>query len=495
MNIFITICFIIILKIRCDDYEKILLVYDSNNYYIPLKLSQNTGSEYYIFSNLLPINFFPSSKCSICKSYHVDINDKSYSFIKNNVSVPYYSLIYSGDLYTSNLTLGKQTKSLKFIAFDSISYAKSYNGKGRFSLSFLNYFFNTNKKIFALSLKRNSGELDLGGYNTDKIKNISNLSIFNITKTNYNDTDKFQNLWYINFNHIQINGKNIENNNNKFKLTLDISTSNFHIPRDFFFNNAHLIFSQDSKCQVQQEGYFLCICHSDYEEKFGNFKFMDEKNNIIEVKVTDYISFDESDTGNYCYVSIEINYESDLFILGKYVMNNYYTIFDIDNSQLKIYPDGIGNNSFDQKDIVLFLFSLCIAGILFFSCYIIYKRFFTRNPNEELNEEMVQENQQEEGNVNEGEMQQQHDENDINENNDNNNNHENENDNNYGNEENLENEKIILKEDNIYENNNDIYNENKEDNMNNGNISNNINNFNNNSNDNCINDFRNSSGK
>ena len=487
MNIFITICFIIILKIRCDDYEKILLVYESNNYYIPVKLSYNTGSEYYIFSNILPINFFPSSKCSICKSYHIDINDKSYSFIKNNVSVPYYSLIYSGDLYTSNVTLGKQTNSLKFIAFDSISYAKSYIGKGRFSLSFLNYFFNTTKKIFALSLKRNGGELDLGGYNTDKIKNISNLSIFNITKTNYNDTDEYKNLWYINFNHIQINGKNIENNNNKFKLTLDISTNNFHIPRDFFFNNAHLIFSPDSKCQVQQEGYFLCICNVDYEDKFGNFKFMDEKNNIIEVKVSDYIVFDESETGHYCYVSIDINYESDLFIAGKYVMNNYYTIFDVDNSQLKIYPDGNGSGSFDQKDIVIFLFSLCIIGILIFSCYIIYKRFFTRNLNEEFNEEMVQENQQEEGNANGGEMQQQHDNNENNDNDNNNNN-----DHNYDNEGNLDNEKIILKEDNTYENNNDIYNENKEDEINNGNISN-KNNYNNN--DNCINDIRNSSEK
>jgi len=490
MNIIKIFLLIIILKIRCDDdYEKISLVYESNNYYIPVKLSQNDDFEYYIFTNLLPINFFPSSKCSICKSYHIDINDyKSYSFIKNNVSIPYYSLIYSGDLYSSNLTLGKQTKSLKFIAFDSISYAKSYNGKGRFSLSFLNYFFNTTKKIFALSFKAYGGELDLGGYNTNKIKNISNLSVFNVTKTNYNKTDEYQNLWYINFHQIQINGKNIENKKNKFKLTLDVSTNNFHIPRDFFFNNAHLIFSPDSKCQVQQEGYFLCICNSDYEEKFGNFKFMDEKNNIIEVKVTDYIGFDESDTGNYCYVSIEINYESDLFIIGKYVMNNYYTIFDIDNSQLKIYPDGIGSSSFDQKDIVLFLFSICIGGILFFSCYIIYKRFFTRNPNEELNEEIVEENQQEEANANGGEIQQ-HDENDNNDNNENNN------DNYYGNEGNLDNEKIILKEDNIYENNNDICNEDKEDDMNNGNISNNINNFNNNSNDNCINDIRNSNEK
>jgi hypothetical protein len=486
MNIFNIFWFIIILKIRCDDYEKILLVYESNNYYIPVKLSQNTGSEYYIFSNILPINFFPSSKCSICKSYQIDINDKSYSFIKNNVSVPYYSLIYSGDLYKSNVTLGKQINSLKFIAFDSISYTKSYIGKGRFSLSFLNYFFNTTKKIFALSLKKNGGELDLGGYNTDKIKNISNLSIFNIAKTNYNDIYEYQNYWYIDFNHIQINGKNIQNNDNKFKLTLDISTNNFHIPKDFFFNNAHLIFSPDSKCQVQPEGYFLCICNSDYKKKFGNFQFTDENNNTLDVKVTDYIGFDDSETGNYCYVSIEINYESDLFIAGKYVMNNYYTIFDIDNSQLKIYPDGSRNFTFEQISVIIFLFLLCIAGLIFICCYIIYHKFCKRNQNAELNENLVQDNQQEEGNVNEEEMNQQQDidgniENNYNNNNGNNDDNE---------EENLDNEKKVLSEYNIYDNNNNIYNGNEEGYS--GYSNNNIDNINYNVIDNCINDIRNS---
>ncbi len=487
MNIIAIICFIIISRIACDDYEKISLVYESNNYYIPVKLSKNTNSEYYIFSNLLPINFFPSSKCSICKSYHIDEkDDKSYSFIKNNVSVPYYSLNFSGDLYSSNLTLGSQTKSFEFIAFDSITNVQRYSGKGRFSLSFLNYSFNTKKKVFALSLGRDSGELDLGGYNTNKIKNISNLNVFNVVKTNYSDSREYENLWYINFNKLSINGNKIDNHNNNFKLTLDVSTNNFHIPKDFFFSNAHLIFSPDSKCQVQPEGNFLCICNSDYKKKFGNFQFTDENNNTLEVKVTDYIGFDDSDTRNYCFVSIEINYESDLFVAGKYVMNNFYTIFDIDNSQLKIYPDGSGNFTFEQISAIIFLFSLCIGGLMFVCCYIIYHKFCKRNRNNELNENLVEENPHEEGNANEEEMNQQQN---INENIENNENNSNAND--HDNEENLDNEKIVLREDNIYDNNNNDYNG-IEDNYNENN-NNYINNSNYNSTDNCINDIRNSS--
>ena len=481
MNIIIIICFIIISRISCDEYEKISLVYESNNYYIPVKISQNTNSEYYILSNLLSINFFPSSKCSICKSYHIDESDTSYSLIKNNVSVSYYSLNFSGDLYESNLTLGTQTKLFNFIAFDSITNVQRYSGKGRFSLSFLNYYFNTKKKIFALSLGRDSGELDLGGYNENKIQNISNLNIFNVIKTNYNDSREYENLWYINFNKLSINGNKIENHKNNFKLTLDVSTNSFHIPKDFFFSNAHLIFSPDSKCQVQPEGYFICICNSDYKQKFGNFQFKDENNNIFDVKVTDYIGFDDSETGNHCYVSIEINYETDLFIAGKYVMNNYYTIFDIDNSLLKIYPDENGNFSLEQISVIIFLFSLCIGGLFFICCYIIYHKFCKRNRIGELNENLVQDNQQQEGNISE-EINQQQNINEIIENNDNVNNNGNSNNNE---EENLDNEKIFLREDNIFDSNNNAYNGNED--------SHKENNINYNESDNCINDIRNSS--
>ena len=177
---------------------------------------------------------------------------------------------------------------------------------------------------------------------------------------------------------------------------------------------------------------------------------------------------------------------SDLFVAGKYVMNNYYTIFDIDNSQLKIYPDGNGYFSFEQISIIIFLFSLCIGGLIFVCCYIIYHKFCKRNRNDELNENLVQENPQEEGNANEEEMNQQQDINENIENNQNNNDA-----NNHDNEENLDNEKIVLREDNIYDNSNNAYNG-IEDNYNEY-TNNNINNSNYNGTDDFINDVRNSS--
>ena len=131
---------------------------------------------------------------------------------------------------------------------------------------------------------------------------------------------------------------------------------------------------------------------------------MNENNNYIEVNTSDYISYDESNTGSYCEIFIKINYESDLFIAGKYVMNNYYTIFDIDNNQLKIYPTNKEILYFDQRNVIIFLFALSLGGLVFLCCYFIYKKFCSRDPvdEENINEDLIQENEGE-GNIEQNE--------------------------------------------------------------------------------------------
>ncbi len=183
-----------------------------------------------------------------------------------------------------------------------------------------------------------------------------------------------------------------------------------------------MIFSENAKCQVQPDGYFLCICDQNYNENFRNFKFYNENNEYIEVKYTDYISLDESGTGSYCYVFIKINYETDFFIAGKYVMNNYYTIFDIDNNQLKTYSLPQETFYYDQKNVIIFLFVICIGGLVFLSCYCIYKNFCSRNNDEEnLNEELIDENDDGgNGQENEGNNQREQNDNNIEMNNENN---------------------------------------------------------------------------
>ena len=395
--LYFLLLFTILYKIKSgnEDYETITLKYDSNEYYIPIKIGKNKNTEYFIFSNLLPINVFPSSKCTICDSYHINESDvNSYSFIKNNVIVPYYYLNFTGDLYESSFTLGSQSNTMYFLAFDNISYIENYKGKGRFSLSFLNYCFNTTKKIFSLSFDHDKCQLHLGGYSLDIINNETKLNNFTINKTNYNNSNEYLDTWYINSS-LSINGKKMKDN---YKFTFDISSNFFYIPKDFFFENADKFFSEKAKCQVQPEGYFICECDRNYDKYFGDFVFYNSNNNYIEVKYTDYISIDEQGNGNICYVLIKINYENDLFIAGKYIMNNYYIIFDIENNQLRTLHTNNGNTYYEQKNVVIFLFVLCMGGIAFLCCYCIYKNFCSNNIDEEnINDDLLQENEEEGG--------------------------------------------------------------------------------------------------
>ena len=371
MNFFSFLLLITILDILKSEYESIKLEYTSNRYYIPIKFNNNKNSEYFLFTNILPISIFPSSKCKICKSHTIDEKDyKSFSLIKEDALTSFYYYNFTGNLYKTNISLGSKTGSIDALAFENITNIKNYNGKGLFSLSFLNYCFNTSKKIFALSLNAKDGQLDFGGYNENIIKNESYLKKFNVIKTYSNNSNELLNSWYIEFNSLYINNKKIQYDNN-YKLTLDISTDSFYIPKDFFFKNAHNIFRESSQCQVQPEGYFLCKCDNMYEQEFANFEFFNNNNEYFSISIDDYISMEETEKGSYCSILIKINYESDLFIAGKYIMNNYYTIFDIDNNQLKVYNLNKGILYFSQTKGALFLllvFSIIITVIMNYIC-------------------------------------------------------------------------------------------------------------------------------
>ena len=409
MYFFSFLLLITIFAIIKTEYESIKLEYTSNNFYIPIKYNNNRNSDNFLLTNILPISIFPSSKCKICKSHTINEKDKKYnSLIKENVLTSFYFYNFTGNLYKTNITLGSKTDSMDVLAFENITNINKYNGKGIFSLSFLNYYFNTSKKIFALSLDIKEGQLDLGGYNEKIVKNESYLKKFNVIKTYSNNSNELLNSWYIEFNSFYINNKKIENDKN-YKLALDISTDSFYIPKDFFFKNAHNIFRAESLCQVQPEGYFICACDNLYEEKFANFRFVNNNNEYISISIDDYISMEETDKGSYCTILIRINYESDIFIAGKYIMNNYYTIFDIDNNQLKILTLDKKVLLFPQTKGVLFLllvFTIIIALILNYICC---KKNRLRNlnvnnaENDNLEGNLIENNEEENRERNEGE--------------------------------------------------------------------------------------------
>ena len=199
---------------------------------------------------------------------------------------------------------------------------------GRYSLSYLNYNFNTPKKIFVIKFLDENAELHLGDYDhnrkMDEIKTfnivtqykyenhtetiiIENDTLNNIFENNLfieEDDNKIhlQNIiyeidkstWYMSFPKLKIKKKeekDVDNPLEEYKLTLDISADRIYIPINFFIKNVQNIFPKDGKCQINKEGYFTCQCDEDYKKNFGNFKFIAENGETFWINVT----FDEKE--------------------------------------------------------------------------------------------------------------------------------------------------------------------------------------------------------
>ena len=415
MNNYFLLIFIYLIEKVYLEFEKIDLIYQDGYFYIPLNFPyrENKTKTYYIFSTKLPMSFYPSLNCSKCIQKLLNQSE----FIDNgkNKSIPYYFYNYVGGEYHGNLTTDKYYSEESFVAFDNLTYAKNYSGKGRFSLSYLNYNFNTSKKLFAIKFSENNAELHLGDY--DQNRNMDDFKAFNIT-TEYNysyynetipvtdgDIDKANNIfennllmeeednktkyenrtleldnsmWYITFPKLNIN--NIETDISDYKLTLDMSNDKFYIPRNFFIKYVDKIFPKEAKCQIARGGYFICQCDEDYKTKFGNFKFISGNGTVFFVNVTDYMSFQSSISGSKCEVNLVINYDNDLFIGGITVLNNYYSIFNIENKTFSILPRENLNTKETGKYIIMFFIVLIVAFALLFGGYFFYNKYVINDP-------------------------------------------------------------------------------------------------------------------
>ena len=415
MNNFCLLIFVYLIEKVYLEFEKIELIYQDGYFYIPLNFPyrENKTKTYYIFSTKLPMSFYPSLNCSKCTKKL--LNQSEFMDNEKNKSIPYYYYNYVGGEYHGNLTTDKYYSEENFVAFDNLTYAKNYSGKGRFSLSYLNYNFNTSKKLFAIKFSENNAELHLGDY--DQNRNMDDFKAFNIT-TEYNysyynetipvtdgDIDKVNNIfennllmeeednktkyenrtleldnsmWYITFPKLNIN--NIETDISDYKLTLDMSNDKFYIPRNFFIKYVDKIFPKEAKCQIARGGYFICQCDEDYKTKFSNFKFISGNGTVFFVNVTDYMSFQSSISGSKCEVNLVINYDNDLFIGGITVLNNYYSIFNIENKTFSILPRENLNTKETGKYIIMFFIVLIVAFALLFGGYFFYNKYVINDP-------------------------------------------------------------------------------------------------------------------
>jgi hypothetical protein len=391
------ILLLFLFKIGKLKYEKIDLNIEKALYYIPIKISEIIKESYFLFSNNAPLSFYPTTNCKICTKLKLNETKLNLISIKENINIPYYHNNFTGNTYNHNLSI-KNLPSIisesEFIGFNKVTYKSSFSYNGIFSLSFLNYNFNTSKKIFALQFIKDNCQVHLGGYNDNLIKQNNNLKKFFVNKDNNNSNDIIYNpIWYIKFNNITINNSPYKfKNNTGIKLTFDIGSDKLHLPKKFFFDNMNKLFPEKSHCQIHPDGYFLCDCGDNYRSAFGNISFYDQNGEIFTIYPVYYIVYETGLTGSTCTAEIKINYENDLFIAGNVVLKNYYSIFNIDDDTFLMY-----RNEEKDDNILNFILALIIIGflaILIFGIYFCIKKWRIRNSENEVN----QENEQEEEN-------------------------------------------------------------------------------------------------
>ena len=338
---------------------------------ISLKIGKTLSSFNLIFDTSLHRSLLASENCEICirKGYNTKNSKK---LLSNQTQIKYYYTFY-GNEYEDSLNLMIKNENLEsnfsFISFTNVSYAYQISISGFFGLSFTNYYFNTSKKIFGLQYFTGKVILDIGELNTNIVKNYSLLKNYSVSY-NQNKTQ-----WFIEIDSITIN--NIPaRNKEKQKLIFDTSTYNIYIPKTFFFDNIDLILPKIGKCQVQMSGTFLCKCNEKFKSIFSDFVFSINKNTLF-INVSDYVYFDSSVSGNNCYLSLIVNYYNDLWIVGNSILNNYYTIFDIDNNLVKLYDKKVKINE-KTEFIFMMIFLILFISFIIFTSYIIYKKYNNR---------------------------------------------------------------------------------------------------------------------
>lgn len=393
-------CFIclFLFEIIKPEYEKIDLKFENPLYYIPLKICEILQESYFLFSTHLPFSFYPTTKCEMCTKLKLNETKLNLISIKDNINIPYYHNNYSGNIYRHKVSIANLPPLIndsEFIGFDKVTYKSNFSYNGIFSLSYLNYNFNTTEKIFAFHFIKDNCQLHLGGYDPGLIKQNDNLESYDVIIAQNNSNDKVYNpIWYIKFNSLSINDSPYVMNNNDIKLTFDIGTDKLHLPKKFFFDNMDKLFPEKSHCQIHPDGYFKCECGDNYRTVFGNITFHEKNGKNFSIYPVDYIVYEVGLTGSTCTTKIKINYENDMFVAGNVVLKNYYTIFDIDNRTFIAYR----NVEKDDNLIIFFILILIIVGvlaILILGIYLCRKKFRHNNTNINYENEGSQESDDE----------------------------------------------------------------------------------------------------
>lgn len=353
--------------------EKVQFSYKNGYYFVNLKVGSEKKELKLVLDILISNNIIASENCENCSSQKYPADEiKENILISSNISLKKNYQIFTGDLYSNIFFLSKDPDIINyqatFLNFHEFKYLKNFDYTGYLSLSFSNQRLKSSFKYFSLIFQQTKGNIYFNEINQDYTinKTSGNYSVY---FTDFNQDNSTNQIWYIkssNFSLVTVNQEEqkVEEKfiNESASIIFDITGWDIYIPKKFFFSHIEDIFSSEKQCQEYPSGVFLCECSSRYPSI--SFSFDDQPN--ITVTPNDYLTVETISFGsNQCVAHMKINYDNDYWIFGVNVLNNYYSIFDLENSTIRLYKAPPIESS--QTDFIITI--LLVVG---FSCFALY---------------------------------------------------------------------------------------------------------------------------
>lgn len=339
-----------------------------------------------------------SKNCTACKNIPVFDEDRSSTFqvesTNQTLQVNNYEFHGRGCSDAIDLAGAINFSRYPFFLVDEVTRTTSMKFEGYFGLGFTknkedNFVYNLKKNgyindaIYSILLlpQGQDSKLYLGGYDKKLINDTDAEKIF-YTNISFNeDSDNKQVEWYISTDSVYVNSYHIEQEQ---RIVLNSGSNIIRMPKAFFFQNIKNIFNKESQCQMWTDNVFHCKCDSDYQTMFPTFKFtFDDNKHNITITPEDYTVLDYSinlatDSSAYCLLYLSINYSNDYWLLGNNFINNFYTIYDVENSRIGFY-DIRNIDVAGLQDILMLGIIIVSSSILFFFIiYCVYKKYIER---------------------------------------------------------------------------------------------------------------------
>lgn len=369
--------FLVVIKVATSKYKQLSIEYSGGLYLIDLFIGSRNQSFPLAIDTSAPYSLISSADCSICEyGYNQTRSSTTVQKAKNQTYLKGYHN-FTGDIFSDNFYFseGDEKNEFDFLSFTNISFATSYYGTGYFSLSYSDPTAVKYMKAFGLEFKDEKGSLYLDPYSSEYNLNYSTMVNFTV------EVDEDKKVWYIAPEKLSISvndsSTDYPSSEIQTKLILDTTTWSVYIPKAFFFDNIEKIIPEKGKCQIVSSGYFQCECDSNYEKVYPSFYFVSAEGRRIQILPTDYIALDS--TTKNCHVYLMVNYEEEYWRTGINVLNNNYTIFDLENKKFIIAENLKVHQSYN------FILIFCLVGglsfLFFFGGYYLYKKFIIDRKN------------------------------------------------------------------------------------------------------------------